>query len=45
MLLKDRMIEIILAAAAAFMSPVSGGRREGMAKNAIFAVNRTAAWH
>lgn len=38
------MIEIMLAAAAAFISPVLEGRREGIARNAIFAVNRTAAY-
>lgn len=37
------MIDTMLAAAAALMSPVSGGRRVGMAKKAILAVNRTAA--
>lgn len=44
MLLRDRMIEMMLAAAAALISPESGGRREGIARNAMFAVKRTAAY-
>lgn len=42
-LLRDRIIDTMLAVAAAFMSPVSVGRRVGTARNAMFAVNRTAA--
>lgn len=38
------MIEMMLAAAAALISPESGGRREGIARNAMFAVKRTAAY-
>ena len=43
MLLSDRMIETKLAAAAAFIFPESG-RSVGIARNAIFAANSTAAY-
>lgn len=41
-LLSDRVMDAMLAAAVAFIFP-DAGRRLGMARNAMLAVNRTAA--